>query len=119
MNETYEQIVDSYNKAVESLALIRYTLSQTSDGFKYLTKVREYGSISWSSHNNELLAKEIDAEYYGDNGIVEIYTNNPDHSFVNYSHGGITIMDEQDMINLSKEDISMSRAMCNWITKSY
>ena len=113
-----EQLIAEHNTAKQQLYAIENQIRQTSDGFKYLTQTRCWGSIRWESHNNAFAANQEVEQYNGDNGIVDLYTNNPNHDIENYS-GSVILMSEEDMLKLSKEDVSMSRAMCNWIAKSY
>ena len=118
MRQSYEELINVYEEAINKANVIKSILQETKDGFIYLTQTCCYGSVTWQTHNNEYLAKQEDDKYYGDNGIVYIYTNNPNHNFTNYSCGGVQIMSEQEIIDMSKEDISMSKAICNWIAKS-
>lgn len=115
--KTLEQLTAELKTVRKQAEDIENQIRNTSDGFKYLTCTRCYGSVTWQEHLNAFSANEIVSEYCGDNGIVHLYTNNPNHDIRNYS-GDTEIMSEEDMINMSKEDISMSRAICNWITKS-
>lgn len=118
MKPTYNELIEQYQEALSKANIIRSILESTSDGFKYLTCTRYYGSITWQSHENDFCANEEVSEYCGDNGIVDLYTNNPNHGIQNYSGGDTKIISEEDMKNMSKEDISMSKAICNWIIKS-
>jgi hypothetical protein len=108
-----EELIKKYQEAQTRVNEIYNELSEHSDGFIYLTCLRCYGSISWNSHKNSFMVQELCDEYYGDNGIVDIYTTNPNPNIETY--GTINILSEEDIISMSKEDISMSRAMCNWI----
>jgi len=110
-----EQLIKNYVRAKNKANKLYQEILDTSDGFIYLTELRCYGSIRWSNHKNEFSVQDICDEYSGDNGIVDVYTNNPNHTISSY--GGVTVMTEEEMFNMSKEDISMSNAMCNWITK--
>jgi len=115
--KTLEQLKAELKTVRQQASKIESQIRNTSDGFKYLTQTCVYGSITWQSHNNAFAANEEISEYYGDNGIVHLYTNNPNHNIENWS-GSNKIMSEEDMLNMSKENISMSKAICNWITKS-
>jgi hypothetical protein len=116
--KTLEQLKTELETVKQQAWEIECQIRNISDGFKYLTQTCVYGSVTWQSHNNAFCANEEVSYYYGDNGVVYLYTNNPDHGIENYS-GDTMIMSEEDMLSMSKEDISMSRAICNWITKSY
>ena len=114
--KTLEQLKAELETAREQVWNLMQQIRETSDGFKYLTCTRCYGSVRWESHINAFCANEEVNEYNGDNGIVDLFTNNPDHGITNYS-GDTQIISEEDMLNMSKEDVSMSRAICNWIAK--
>jgi len=62
------------------------------------------------------MVQELCDEYYGDNGIVHVYTNNPNTEISSY--GGVKVMTEQEILNMSKENISMSSAISSWISRS-
>ena len=82
-----------------------------SDGFIYLTKLRCYGSITWDMHSNAFSVQELCDEYYGDNGIVDVYTNNPDHMISSY--GEVFVMSLEELKNLSQKNVSMTEAIVN------
>ena len=88
----------------------------TSDGFLYVTCLRCYGSVRWQHHNNEFSVKDLCNEYYGDNGIVDVYTNNPNHEIDSY--GSVLVKTYDEIVDMSKENVSMSNAICNWMTRS-
>lgn len=115
--KTLEQLKAELETVRKQAYKIEKQIRNTSDGFKYLTQTCVYGSITWKSHNNKFAANEEVSEYWGDNGIVNLYTNNPNHNIQNYS-GDTKIISKENMLNMSKENVSMSKAICNWITKS-
>jgi hypothetical protein len=54
------------------------------DGFLYECKVRSYGR-NWTNHlNNEQAVQDLCHQYDGDDGIVDIYTTNPNLNVYNY-----------------------------------
>jgi hypothetical protein len=58
-----------------------------ADGFQYECKVHSYGR-SWTEKlTNSFAVQEHCYEYNGDNGIIHVYTNNPNLNIENY---GIT-----------------------------
>ena len=111
-----KELIEKYQKAKNQADVLYQEILNTSDGFIYLTELRCYGSVRWQSHKNEFSVQDLCNEYYGDNGIVDVYTNNPNHEIESY--GSVRVMTEEEMVNLSKEDISMSNAICNWMTVS-
>jgi hypothetical protein len=110
-----EELIKKYQEAQTRANEIYNELLECSDGFIYLTCLRCYGSISWNSHKNSFLVQELCDEYYGDNGIVHVYTNNPNHKISSY--GSVKVMTEQEILNMSKENISMSSAISMWISR--
>jgi hypothetical protein len=110
-----EELIKKYQEAQTRANEIYNELSEHSDGFIYLTCLRCYGSISWNSHKNSFLVQELCDEYYGDNGIVHVYTNNTNHKISSY--GSVKVMTEQEILNMSKENISMSSAISMWISR--
>jgi hypothetical protein len=110
-----EQLIQEIQSLEERLSNLRSQLRQHSDGFVYLTCLRCYGSLTYETYNNKFLAQELCDEYYGDNGIVDVYTTNPDHGISTY--GAVYTMSLEDIQAMSKNDISMSRAITNWIVR--
>jgi hypothetical protein len=54
------------------------------DGFAYECRVRSYGRNWTEHHSNPYTVQELLNHYGGDDGIVDIYTNNPDLQVDNY-----------------------------------
>ena len=112
-----EELIQEYEDAQSLVNEIRHRISKTSDGFIYLACVRCYGSIQWNTFINQFLAQELCDEYNGDDGIVDIYTNNPNNTINSY--GDVEVKSIEELQNLSQDNISMSRAITNWIAKPY
>jgi len=54
---------------------------QYTDGYLYICSVRQFGSV-WEERPSSLYSlKELCDSYNGDNGIVDVYTNNPNLEF--------------------------------------
>lgn len=106
-----KNLIKRLRELEDELYQVREQIRQTSDGFIYLTKLRCYGSISWELHSNNFSVQELCDEYNGENGIVEVYTNNPDHLISSY--GDVVVMNEEELMNLSQENVSMSQAIVN------
>ena len=109
-----KQLIEKYNTAREYANTLYQEIINTPDGFLYVTCLRCYGSIQWETHKNEFVVQDLCDEYYGDNGIVDVYTNNPNNNITSY--GDVKVMTYDEIINMSKENISMSNAICNWLT---
>jgi len=51
------------------------------DGYLYICSIRQFGSV-WEERPKSLYSlRELCDSYYGDNGIVDVYTNNPNLGF--------------------------------------
>ena len=111
-----EELIKRYKEAQYLVQELYSQISDTSDGFLYVTKLRCYGSIQWETHKNEFVTQDLCDEYYGDNGIVDVYTNNPNHNISSY--GDVEVKTYEEIVDMSKENVSMHNAICNWITKS-
>lgn len=112
-----KELIQEYINAQNLVDEIRHRLNNASDGFIYLACIRCYGSIQWITFSNEFLTQELCDEYNGDNGIVDIYTNNPNNTINSY--GDIEVKSIEELQDLSQDNISMSRAITNWIAKPY
>jgi hypothetical protein len=110
------ELIQEYKNAQNHANTLLKKLKETSDGFIYLACVRCYGSVQWITYNNEFLTQELCDDYNGDNGIVDIYTNNPNNTINSY--GDVEIKSLEELQLLSQDNISMSRAITNWIAKS-
>ena len=76
------------NLSLEELREVRnmseHLINIFEDGFEYECKVRSYGR-NWTMHmKNALAVEELCYQYGGDDGIVDVYTNNPDLRISNY-----------------------------------
>jgi hypothetical protein len=54
------------------------------DGFFYICNIRSYGRKWKERMKNPYSLQELCYQYYGEDGIVDVYTNNPDLSIDNY-----------------------------------
>ena len=71
---------------------IQYRIDNYSDGYLYICSVRQYGSVWEEKPNNLYTLSELCDSYYGDNGIVDVYTNNPNLKFPEmefYNYGDV------------------------------
>jgi hypothetical protein len=111
-----KELIEKYERAKEKADKLYMEILDTPDGFLYATCLRCYGSIRWETHKNEFCVQDLCDYYNGDNGIVDVYTNNPNHKIESY--GSVEVKTYDEIVDMSKENISMSNAICNWITKS-
>ena len=106
-----DKLIASYEKA-QSIAYERLRkVKDYSDGYKYVTCLRVWGSLTYDYHKNEYSVQNLCDEYSGENGIVEVMTTNPTPNISTY--GSIRIVTEDELANLAKDDISMSKAITN------
>lgn len=127
--EKIEKLLAEYNKAVDLQYKKRYELDLISDGYKYITNLRCYGANTYTEHNNYATVSLLCDEYYGDNGIVDVWTNNPYYKKENYkswdeekeehypniivTYGDITYLNDEQLEKLETRDVSMGDAICN------
>ena len=71
---TMDELISLRNK-------IEYKINSYEDGYLYICSVRQFGSV-WEERPSSLYSlRELCDSYYGDNGIVDVYTNNPNLEF--------------------------------------
>jgi hypothetical protein len=63
---------------------IAYYLENRNDGFIYICEVRSYGNRWKNVLTNELAVNDLCIQYDGYDGIVDVYTTNPDANISNY-----------------------------------
>ena len=63
---------------------IAHYIRTRNDGFIYICEVRSYGNRWKSVLTNELAVNDVCLEYDGYDGIVDVYTTNPDAKIENY-----------------------------------
>jgi hypothetical protein len=107
-----ETLLEDYRLALERVNTLKDQLQQYSDGNIYVTCLRCYGSLTYEAHTNEFTVQELCDEYYGDNGIVDVYTDKSSHGINTY--GTVHVMTLEEIQSMSKKNISMSRAVINW-----
>jgi len=59
-------------------------LHDMNDGFIYICQIRSYGNRWKNVLTNELAVNDLCIEYDGYDGIVDVYTTNPDAKISNY-----------------------------------
>ena len=69
-NYTFDQLIELKNE-VNSL------INSFEDGYFYICDVRSYGRSWKENHINPHTVQELCYQYNGDEGIVNVYTNNP------------------------------------------
>ena len=82
-------MIDLTEYTIDELVSLRNEISNTitnyEDGHLYISNVRSYGRF-WRDRSikNTHTLQELCYEYYGDNGIVDVYTTNSDLKIENY-----------------------------------
>ena len=110
-----EELIKKYEEAKEVANTLYREILNTPDGFLYFTQLRRYGSVYWQNHKNEFSVQELCYEYDGEEGIVDVYTNNTNHNISNY--GDVKVITEQEIIDMSKENVSMTSAITDWMRR--
>ena len=87
--------------SLESLTMLRNSIDDAiysrKDGYFYICRVRSFGRV-WENNNiyNTFTLQELCDEYSGDNGIVDVYSNNPDLDVQNYAGDNMFIPTIED-----------------------
>ena len=76
----------SFDELVKLKNEIESHLRSTPDGFLYICKVRSYGRNWIERHENSYSVNELCIRYDGEEGIVDVYTTNPDLNMYNYGN---------------------------------
>ena len=80
--------IDFTKHSVEELRDLENRISSylytREDGFKYICECRSYGRRWTEKPTNELAVNDLCLQYDGYDGIVDVYTTNPDAKIQNY-----------------------------------
>ncbi len=83
---------------LEQLVIIKNDIENLiynfSDGFFYICKIRSYGRNWTETKKNTYTTSQLCDQYDGYDGIVTVYTNNPDCKIISY--GGVYYVKSQD-----------------------
>ena len=139
MNAKIQKLRQQYETLLEMAEKKRLELCQESDGYVYVTNTRCYGSCHYEEHKNFVTVQHLCDEYYhGDDGIVDVWTNDPfyeektlnafyeetevydgegnsNYPNVITTYGTITYLTEEQLKELDTRDVSMGEAVCNWM----
>ena len=88
---TIEEIVDIKNKCSNHIEYY-------SDGYDYICKVRSYGRNWTVNVYNVYSLQELCWEYFGDDGIVDVYSTNPDLSHID-NYGDVMYIVSREAYN--------------------
>jgi len=104
--------------SLESLTILRNSIDNIihsrRDGYFYICRVRSFGRV-WENKDiyNTYTLQELCDDYSGDNGIVDVYSNNPDLDVVNYAGDNMFIPTIDDYYKW-KEYTTLSRNIINY-----
>ena len=85
---------------------IAHYIRTRNDGFIYICEVRSYGNRWNSVLTNEFAVNDVCLEYDGDDGIVDVYTTNPDAKIENYGEVNY-IKSEEDYHKWKQSNVLM------------
>ena len=80
---------------------IGYYIQNLNDGFVYICEVRSYGNNWKNVLTNERAVNDLCVEYDGYDGIVDVYTTNPDAKIENY--GEVNYIKSEDQYRKWKQ----------------
>jgi len=95
-----EELITQYVAAQQLVIDLHKQLLSQHDGFEYVCRIREYGHVSVEVHNNTFTVQELCMGFNGDNGIVDVYTDNPNSGI--YTEGGVIVTDKADLHKYKK-----------------
>lgn len=72
---TIEELLDKKAELTNSLRDIDKKISQYEDGHVYIVVTRCFGSVYFDSFKNKHALEDYIADYNGDNGITDVYTD--------------------------------------------
>jgi hypothetical protein len=95
-----EQLIQQYRDAQQRVEDLYKQICNTEDGFVYITRLRCFGMVYCETHKNTFTVQELCDGYIGDNGIVDVYTNNPNHGIDTY--GSVEMMSLEELEDMTK-----------------
>jgi len=76
----------SIDELLELRDKVNSRINSYEDGYFYICDVRSYGRSWKENHVNPYTLQELCYQYFGEDGIVDVYTNNPDLNIENYGN---------------------------------
>ena len=89
--DTIEEIIDIKNKCSNYI-------ESYEDGYVYICKVRSYGRNWTTNVYSTYVLQELCWEYTGEDGIVDVYSTNPDLSHID-NYGDVMYIVSRDAYN--------------------
>ena len=103
--------IDFTEHSVEELRELENSISHylynRNDGFIYICEVRSYGNRWENVLTNELAVNDLCVKYDGYDGIVDVYTTNPDAKIENYGEVNY-IKSEEDYTKWKQSEVLMN-----------
>tara|TARA_Y100001947_G_C10318557_1_gene295040 strand:+ start:445 stop:825 length:381 start_codon:yes stop_codon:yes gene_type:complete len=102
------------------LSEIERQINNASDGFIYHVLLRSYGSLTWYEYTNPYPIQElVDGCRGGDEGLVNVYTNNPADLYDVIQCWGAMTVYTLDKLPEERREISRSEGFTNMIIQPY
>jgi hypothetical protein len=105
--ENSEKMIDLSKYSIEELVELKNKIANTiydyKDGYFYICNVRSYGRNwreNWIFNTHTL--QDLCHQYGGDDGIVDVYSNNPDLSKID-NYGNVMFVPTEKDYEVSKE----------------
>lgn len=76
MKQDIKDLLKEKKAILKQLNDVEKRISNYRDGYIYVVITYVYGHISVNCFNNKIEALDLCHEYYGDNGIADLYTSN-------------------------------------------
>jgi hypothetical protein len=71
-----EELIEEYKESIMKTQILHARLWGHKDGFIYKVDIHRYGENDYYEYPNSFLVEDVMNDYYGDNGIVILETNN-------------------------------------------
>jgi hypothetical protein len=122
--ENLKRLLEEKENLLDKIFEIDKKIENLSDGFIYHVCHRSYGSSRWYEYANPYPIKEIAYQCCGgEDGIIDLYTNNPSKSELHeiiQDYGAMTILDLDELPEPKfRKFISRSEGFTNTILKPY
>ena len=93
--------LDNYTlkELVELSNTVNARINSFEDGYFYICDVRSYGRNWKENHINPHTVQELCYQYFGDDGIVDVYTNNPNLDIEEICNWGLLSDEEETKIH--------------------
>ena len=90
----------SFDELIELRNKVNNLIYSHEDGYLYICKVRSYGRNWTENIKNTLELEELCDRYNGDDGIVDVYSTNPNLKGI-YNYGALMYIESKEDYDLS------------------